>query len=861
MKDFITPLMKQYQSIKNAYPDCLLFFRLGDFYELFLEDASIGAQILDITLTSRPEGADGRVPMAGIPYHAVDSYLAKLVKAGYKVAICEQLSEPSKKGIVERDVVRVVTPGTLIDEKALEKKEHNYITAITLRDNLLAITIADLSTGECQTQQIESENIYQSINDELAKIQPSECILSEEDYNDINLLKVLNSQKNLNIFAYKNWEQYSNNARQFLLNQFKIKSLNVFGIEDKKLSQESCAALIGYLKETQKDQISHIKKITLNLSKDFVYLDKSTIINLELFSTIRDRESKGSLLSTLDKTQTAMGGRLLKHWLIRPLRNADLINQRYDVIEELTKNYKIHQQILEKLEQIPDLERITARLSVGIGNARDLINLKLGLEKVLQVKKISQSLKSDLLVKTVDDISYDLQKIIFKIDETINDEPPISLREGGLIKSKYSKKLDELRDKVGGGKKWILDLEVKEKEKTGITTLKVRFNKVFGFYIEVSKSHVDKVPNYYMRKQTLVNGERFITPELKQQEELILNAQSEINEIEYNIFQYLLKEILSFSEKIQQASKSIATIDCLSNFTSISKLYHYKRPKIIYSGEINIKNGRHPVVENLLERPSDFIPNDCLLSPLTQQLLIITGPNMAGKSVYIRQVALIVLMAQLGCFIPVDKAYITLVDKIFVRSGASDVITSGLSTFMVEMTETASILSNATSDSLIIMDEIGRGTSTYDGISIAWAVAEYLVTEKNKSPKTLFATHYHELQELEEKYPKKIKNYHMAVKNTSENEDPIFLHTIMIGAASHSFGVAVAKLAGIPEEVIDKALEKLNYLESSRFNLNNQKSDDESLVFKEILDINTNNLTPIEALNILDKLTSKLKNN
>jgi DNA mismatch repair protein MutS len=783
---------------------------MGDFYELFLEDAFIGAKVLNITLTGKSNGKNDRIPMAGVPYHALDSYLPKLVKAGYKVAICEQLSPPNKKGLVQRDVVRVVTPGTMVDEKVLEKKENNYIISLLIQEDMIAYTIADLSTGYFATTQIQTDTVEKTLSDELAKIQPSECILPDSLYNDTDLLKILSAQNGLNIFPFAAWESFTHNAKKQLQKHFGVATLESFGVKDQGLSLQTAAALLGYLQQTQKGNVSHIKKLTALSKEEGLVLDKATILNLELFSTIREHDTKGSLLSSIDLTITAMGGRLLKHWMKKPLLEKDEIEKRYDAVTVFIERSQLRDHIRELFAQIPDIERLLSRLSVNLGNARDLVNLKLALQTILAARTLFDDIDNPLIKKQRKAIARDLRSIVSHISDMIVDEPPITIREGRMIKSGVNKQLDNLRKITENSREWMMELERKEREKTGISSLKVRFNKVFGFYIEVSKTNVDKVPNYYNRKQTLVNGERFITKELKHHEEIILTAEEKINDLEYTIFCETLAFVISHTEIIQNAAQSIAVIDCITTFSFLSEKNRYTRPKLLYSGELRIKQGRHPVVENLLE-DVPFVPNDVTIDNISQQLLLITGPNMAGKSVFIRQVALIVLMSQMGCFVPALSAHISIVDKIFVRSGASDVITSGLSTFMVEMVETAYILNNATEKSLIIMDEIGRGTSTYDGISIAWAVAQYLVTHFTPAPKTLFATHYHELQALEERYPKKIKNYHMAV--TEEKGEPIFLHSLLPGGASHSFGVAVAKLAGVPQPVITSAYEILQTLE------------------------------------------------
>lgn len=891
---FTTPMMRQYSAIKKNYIDCLLFYRMGDFYELFLEDAHIGARVLNITLTGKANGKGGRIPMAGVPYHSVDSYLAKLVKAGYKVAICEQLSPPNKKGLVKRDVVRIVTPGTMLDEKSLEKKEHNYLISLTMDAKKIALAIADVSTGYFATTEIIASSKEQAIKDELSRIHPKECILPEYLYNDPSFLQLLKTEKEMNIFPYPEWELYASDAQSYLQKHFGVATLAGFGLDDKKLAQQTASVMLGYLHHTQKGPVQHIKKIETYETHDYLLLDRSTTINLELFTTIREHDIKGTLLSVLDQTVTAMGGRLLKEWMHKPLLNENEIQKRFDAIEELVKKQSQRSQLRELIKEVNDIERLISRCSVGLGNARDLINLKNSLRIVLKIRNQLTAFESKLIndlsqkirsrntseenqkVKVLESSKEKetLDSLITLIETTIVPEPPISIREGGMITSGVDKELDKLRKIVSGSRDWILALEQEEREKTGINSLKVRFNQVFGFYIEVSKANLDGVPSTYMRKQTLVSAERFITPELKKQEEIILTAEEKIHEIEYQLFQQTIEKILEQVSLLQEASRSIATLDCLLSFAYIAEKRHYIRPEIHTSGGLIIKGGRHPVVETLLEE-RQFVPNDVLVDINHHQLLLLTGPNMAGKSVYIRQNALIVLMAQIGSFVPAEKAEISIVDQIFVRSGASDVITSGLSTFMVEMVETAHILHHATSKSLIIMDEIGRGTSTYDGISIAWAVAEYLVTNGKDHPKTLFATHYHELQALEEKYPNHIKNYHMAVSD--EKGEPIFLHTLLPKGASHSFGVAVAKLAGIPDPIIKRAnelLEELEKRDDKRLHTSNKvdKIDKSShlptvaqtihiadhLIHKELEQLDIARMTPLEALNILAALKEKL---
>ncbi len=861
MKSFSTPMMKQYEEIKKQYADCLLFYRMGDFYELFLEDALIGSKVLNITLTHKRGGKDGNIPMAGIPFHAVDIYLTKLVKEGYKVAVCEQLSPPNKRGLVKRDVIRIVTPGTMLDEKALEKKENNYIISLSLADDVLALAIADISTGYFAVRKTSFEKLATTLANELSRLQPAECILSYNLYNDVGLLRLLKRQQNLNIYCFQEWEATSEKAKQILRQHFNVHNLASFGLEDDFLLQEVSASLIGYLQQTQKTKVVHIRTIEHLLDKEYVQLDRSTILNLELFSTIREHNLKGSLLSVLDQTTTSMGGRLLRQWVKAPLYNQNKIVQRHDAVEELLLNKVLRAKIQAELKEITDIERLLSRLSVRIGNARDLINLKNSLNTIFNIKSQLKKTKAPLLKNIEKLIDEDLSLLIPFVETHIMPEPPIDLRSGRMIQRKVNNDLDEWHRIIDASRKWISDYEQSERERTGISSLKVRFNSVFGYYIEVSKSNLHAIPDNYFRKQTLVNGERFTTPELKKQETIILSAEEKMCDLEYSLFWQILEKVLSYTSIIQQAAKQIAMLDCLINFADLAEQRQYVRANFSEQ-EFNITAGRHPVVETLLV-DQRFCPNDVNLGANLPALWVITGPNMAGKSVFIRQVALIVLMNQIGSFVPASKATLTLVDRIFVRSGAADVISEGLSTFMVEMTETAYILRQASEKSLIVMDEIGRGTSTYDGISIASAVAEFLVTNFNLPPKTLFATHYHELQQLAEKYPSKIANHYMA---TEEQPDgPLFLHTILSGSASHSFGIAVAKLAGVPAQVIEKANNILQTLEEK----NNQppvvrysaKSNSivEHLIGKELESIDISQMTPLEALNKLAELKEQMR--
>lgn len=860
-RTFSTPMMQQFMSIKKQYSDCLLFFRLGDFYELFLDDAIVGAKALDITLTRRPRGKDGDIPMAGVPHHASDIYIAKLVKQGFKIAICEQVSEPDSKGIVEREVVRIVTPGTILDEKTLNKKENNYTISLSFGDGVLGLAAADLSTGDFQSTEVYFDGDFEpTLASELLRFNPSECILSDETYMDHTVLRALSKHKGLNMYSFPAWEDHSEDADHILKKHFKVKTLAGFGIDTKEHAKKAAAALIGYLRHTQKDHVDHIGHLRSYTPDEHVVLDHSTIINLELFSTIRDGDVRGSLINVLDETHSAMGARLMRTWIRQPLTKKSEILERQAVVEALLEQSETKRNLAEELKKLYDIERIVSRLTLGLGNAPDLNNLKSSLIAGKDIQKILKGIDLTLLRKLNKEITNDIDTAIALIDENISDDPSIDIRHGGIIKQGLNKELDNLRTHIDGGKNWMADYEEQERANTGINSLKVKFNKVFGFYIEISRANLDNVPSNYIRKQTMVNAERFITPELKVYEHKILTAEEKIFAIEYTLFLETVQKVLLHTTRMQKAAGALATIDCLLSLATVAEKRHYARPTMTENGTIDIHNGRHPVVETMLDG-EQFVPNDVTLNKKDHQLILITGPNMAGKSVFMRQVALIVLMAHIGSFVPAEEAEISMVDRIFVRSGASDIITSGLSTFMVEMVETAHILNHATNKSLIIMDEIGRGTSTYDGISIAWAVAEYLVTEPQVAAKTLFATHYHELQELTERYPNKIKSYQVSVDQN--NGDPIFLHKVLPGGASHSFGVAVAKLAGVPKKVVEKALGLLGSLEKRH--VENSKAAREATPItqtqqepnhlqKKLAAIDLNSMTPLDALNTLKEL-------
>lgn len=849
---FSTPMMQQYMRIKGEHLDALLMYRLGDFYELFLDDALVGAKVLQITLTRRPRGKDGDIPMAGVPYHAADRYIAKLVKAGYKVAICEQVSEPDSKGIVDREVIRIVTPGTILDEQSLEQKEHNYIMSIIFRGSMTAFAAADISTGDfyCGEYGKDAPDFH-TLKHILLRFKPAECLLNHENYNNPEVLGFLKNHGVHNCVNVPQWDDFTSRASAKLLKQFRVATLKSIGIDSEKHAIEATSALLGYVSETQRGHIEHLTSLKRYTSEDSVVLDESTVSNLELFATLQGKGSEGSLIHAIDHTVSGAGGRMLREWVKQPLRSLSEIEERQKAVQELLHNLKLRTVIREKISEMYDIERILARIATGIGNAADLVNLKTSLSCAIEALKHTSTMEH--LPTVSSSTSSKIKSITELIDKHIQDTPPLDIRGGNIIKDGVDAALDDLRAVLHGGKSHIEVMEEREKESTGITTLKIRFNKVFGYYIEVSKSYVETVPSHYMRKQTLVNAERFMTPELKEYEERIMTAQATSEELEYQLFLGVVRKVEEISEDIQHISRCIAQIDCLSTFAHNAHEYRYVQPKIVTTGQLAIADGRHPVLEQLMENHT-FVPNSVLLDQTRNQLHIITGPNMAGKSVYMRQVALITLLAHIGAYVPAREATISIVDRIFVRSGASDMITSGLSTFMVEMVETAHILQYATSKSLIILDEIGRGTSTYDGVSIAWAVADYLVTQAKKGPKTLFAAHYHELQKLEMDYPDRISNYHMAIED--HKGVPIFLYHIVEGPASHSYGIAVAQLAGVPENVIIRARTILQGLESST---DHASTDGISKLEKALKSLNLDSLTPVEALSYLADVQKKLR--
>ena len=865
-----SPMMQHYLDTKNKYNDSILFYRLGDFYEMFFDDAKTVSRELELTLTGKDCGQEERAPMCGIPFHAAENYIAKLITKGYKVAICEQLEDPKQaKGIVKRDVIRVVTPGTVMESNLLEEKKNNYIMSIFKTGIYFGIAICDISTGDFYASEIKETNNFPKLMDEISRFSPAEIIVNE-----------MMSSSSLEIQKIKErFEVYISNEKDsaFLEEQEGVLDLYDFTYEnsskiqnfkDKKIMLSAVRGLLKYLKDTQKTSLDHINKITVYETTKYMALDINARRNLELTEKMRDKSKKGTLLWVLDKTSTSMGGRLLRRWINDPLIDVSEINKRLEAVEELKNNIILRGEIVEVLKKVYDMERLSAKIAYGSANGRDLISLKNSAKQLPEIKELLKSSESKYLKELYEELDC-LQDIYELIEKSIVDEPPITIKEGDLIKLGFNEEIDTLKRATKEGKNWILNLELEEREKTGIKGLKVGFNKVFGYFIEVTKSNLSMVPERFIRKQTLANCERYITEELKNLENQILGAEEKVVTLEYNTFVEIRNKIETNLQRLQKSASIIATLDCLCSLAQVAEDFNYCKPQVTDDGEIEIKDGRHPVIEKMISSGS-FVQNDTYLNNTTNRLAILTGPNMAGKSTYMRQVALITLMAQIGSFVPASYAKIGIVDKIFTRVGASDDLSMGQSTFMVEMMEVASILRDATKKSLVILDEIGRGTSTYDGLSIAWAVAEYISDKEKCGAKTLFATHYHELTELENKL-EGVKNYSIAVKE--KGEDIIFLRKIVEGGTDESYGVHVAKLAGVPQIVTKRANEILKGLE--RKNLLNQKSLEKenkravsvqfdmfnfklAEIAHEIDKINVNELTPIEALNTLMKIKEKM---
>lgn len=870
-KKLITPMMEQYLRIKREHKDCLLFFRLGDFYELFYDDAKVASSLLEIALTSRQ-----KVPMCGVPYHAADSYIAKLLKKGFKVAICEQVEDPKRaKGIVRREVVKILTPGTALEIDWEEKKENAYMMSFIIDNGRWGLAYLDLASGQLKVME-ESNRGNKGLKDEFFKLSPREVVFPKANKKEAEaIINEVEGPPPL-ATALEDWVFEAAHARNCLLEHFGGSTLQGFGLEDKHLAVAVAGALIYYLNELRKDALNLVKNISLVQSREFMVLDATTIKNLELVRNLRDGGKKGSLLDIIDFTLTPMGGRLLRSWLLQPLVKMEEINCRLETVEELVNKPIERYNLRERLKEIQDVERLAARISLEIAHPRDLVALKKSLMNLPLIRESLTLFSSTYLCQVAENWD-DAQDIVQLIDESLLEEPAFLLTEGGIIKDGYHAELDELRKISRSGKEFISLLEKKERERTKISSLKVRYNKVFGYYIEVTKPNLHLIPSDYIRKQTLVNSERFITPELKEYEAKVLHAEERISELEYQLFLELRQKVARHGDRLKKIAEALGLLDGLASLAECASQRNYKRPRVNDSDRIWIKNGRHPIVEILNEEP--FIPNDCLLDRDDHQIVILTGPNMGGKSTFLRQVALICILAQVGSFVPAEEAEIGVIDRIFTRIGAMDFLSVGQSTFMVEMLETANILHNASARSLILLDEVGRGTSTFDGLSIAWAVAEYLHDLAEGRPKTLFATHYHELTELGITL-KRVKNYHVAVKD--KGDDVVFLRKIAPGPSDKSYGLHVAKLAGIPKEVIERAKEVLFNLEKKEFDPAGQpwlayrkrkavnpgqlflfQEDKERAKLEEIKRLlqscDLNHLSPLEALNFLFDLKKRVE--
>ncbi|MEI3375498.1 MAG: DNA mismatch repair protein MutS, partial [Coprococcus catus] len=804
----LTPMMQQYMAIKEQYKDCILFYRLGDFYEMFYDDALTASRELEITLTGKNCGQEERAPMCGVPYHAVDVYLNKLVAKGYKVAICEQAEDPKQaKGIVKREVIRIVTPGTNLSQQALDEGRNNYLMCLVYDNNQFGLAITDISTGDFYTTEVAT---LKELYDEIHRFSPSEIICNDSFYMSGASLDDFKDRLHVSVSTLDTWYMDEAVSVQKIKEHFKVASLDGLGLTDFPSGTLAVGALLLYLYETQKNTLDNLTKITPYRSGGYMIIDSATNRNLELIETLREKQKKGSLLWVLDKTKTAMGARLMRNWIEQPLIEKKKITARQDAVEELYNDMITREEIREYLNAVYDLERLVTRISYRTANPRDLIAFKTSLGMIPPVKQLLSQAKSAEL-KEIDERMDCLEDIYDLIEKSIQDEPPIMIREGGMIKEGYNEDVDKFRLSRTEGKTWLAELEAREKEKTGIKNLRVRYNKVFGYYLEVTNSYKELVPEDWTRKQTLANAERYITPELKELEDMILGAEDKLAALEYDLYCEVRDSIGEQVVRIQETAKAIAHLDVLASLACVAQSNDYVRPSINTKGVIDIQGGRHPVVEKMNNNQM-FIDNDTYLDNKNHRISIITGPNMAGKSTYMRQSALIVLMAQIGSFVPAKSANIGIVDRIFTRVGASDDLASGQSTFMVEMTEVANILRNATSRSLLILDEIGRGTSTFDGLSIAWAVVEHISNPKLLGAKTLFATHYHELTELEGKLDS-VNNYCIAVRE--QGDDIIFLRKIIRGGADKSYGIQVARLAGVPDSVIDRAKEISSWLEET----------------------------------------------
>ena len=878
----LTPMMKQYMETKSQYQDCILFYRLGDFYEMFFEDALTASRELEITLTGKNCGQEEKAPMCGVPYHAVEGYLNRLVAKGYKVAICEQVEDPkTTKGIVKREVVRIVTPGTNLDTQALDETKNNYIMCIVYIADRYGVSVADISTGDYFVTEIPDSA---KLLDEIYRFSPSEIICNEAFYMSGVDMDGMKDRLGITIYSLESWYFDDEVCRKKLLEHFEVSSFAGLGLADYDCGIISAGALLQYLLETQKNSLSNLTHITPYAAGKFMMIDSSTRRNLELCETLREKQKRGSLLWVLDKTKTAMGARTLRKYVEQPLIDKTEIIRRLDAVQELKEQAISREEIREYLSPVYDLERLITKIAYGSANPRDLTACRSSLEMLPALLYILQEMKAELLKDLAVDLDP-LEDLCILVKKAIREDPPIAMKEGNIINDGYNEEVDKLRRAKSDGKDWLAKLENDEREKTGIKNLKIKYNKVFGYYLEVTNSYKEMVPEYYTRKQTLANAERYITPELKELEDMILGAEDKLYALEYELYSEVRDLIASQIERIQKTAKAVAALDAFASLALVAERNNYVRPKINEKGVIDIKEGRHPVVERMIPNEM-FISNDTYLDDKKHRISIITGPNMAGKSTYMRQTALIALMAQIGSFVPAKSANIGLSDRIFTRVGASDDLASGQSTFMVEMTEVANILRNATSKSLLILDEIGRGTSTFDGLSIAWAVIEYISDSRLLGAKTLFATHYHELTELEGKIDN-VNNYCIAVKE--KGDDIVFLRKIVKGGADKSYGIQVAKLAGVPELVIGRAKEiveelsdeditarvseiaskervvkkkpkvkKYDDVDIAQMSLFDTVKDDD--VLEELKNLDVGNMTPIDALNTIYRLQNKLKN-
>ncbi len=878
----LTPMMQQYMETKKQYKDCILFYRLGDFYEMFFEDAITASRELEITLTGKDCGLEERAPMCGVPFHAVDGYLNRLVSKGYKVAICEQVEDPKlAKGIVKREVIRIVTPGTNLNTQALEESKNNYLMCIACFQNRIGVSIVDVTTGDFYMTEVEG---LAKLQDEIYKYMPTEIICNDAFVMSGYDIEDLKGRLGMAVYTLEPWYFDDDGCRKCLMNHFKVNTLAGLGLEDFPSGMISAGAAMQYLLETQKTDLTHINHIIPYLASRFMLLDSSTRRNLELTETLREKQKKGSLLWVLDKTKTAMGARRLRSDIEQPLINIDDINARLDAVEQLCKNTVSRDEIREYLNPIYDMERLLGKVSYKSANPRDLLAFANSMEMLPHIKTVLKEFDCRLLSEIEQEMDG-LEDLYHLIKDAICDDPPVMIREGGMIRTGFDKDIDMLRTAKTEGKTWLAKLEEEDRERTGIKNLKIKYNKVFGYYFEVTNSYKDMVPDDYIRKQTLVNAERYMTPKLKELEDTILNAEDKLNTLEYDVFCKVRDDIAKELERIQKTAKAVARLDVFASLSVVAEQNHYVRPALNEKGVIDIKDGRHPVVEKMIDNDM-FVANDTYLNNSNHCIAVITGPNMAGKSTYMRQSALIVLMAQLGSFVPAKSANIGIVDRIFTRVGASDDLASGQSTFMVEMNEVANILRNATSKSLLVLDEIGRGTSTFDGLSIAWAVIEHISNKKLLGAKTLFATHYHELTELEGKM-NNVNNYCIAVKE--KGDDIVFLRKIIKGGADRSYGIQVAKLAGVPDMVIDRAKEIAEQLSDNditekvqsiavdtrgdkrkskpvhyddvtmgQMTLSDTVKDED--IIQELKEIDITTLTPMDAMNTLYRLQNKLNN-